>query len=96
VRQQHLDFSVYKNKIKKILTRITVEATKQEKERKEKKPKPEEQEGMPQHQHCPPKQRRGDTKIKSISWILNNDDCSSAHLQFASPDTELNSSNSDL
>jgi hypothetical protein len=30
-----------------------VEATKQ-KEEKRKKRKPEEQEGMPQHQHCPP------------------------------------------
>jgi hypothetical protein len=36
-----------------------VEATKQ-KEEKRKKPKPEEQEGVPQHQHCPPENRRGD------------------------------------
>jgi hypothetical protein len=36
-----------------------VEATKQ-KEEKRKKPKPEKQEGMPQHQHCPPEKRRGD------------------------------------
>jgi hypothetical protein len=25
--------------------------------KKKKKPKPEEQEGMPQHQHCPPEKR---------------------------------------
>jgi hypothetical protein len=32
-----------------------VEATKQKKRKKGgKNPKPEEQEGMPQHQHCPP------------------------------------------
>jgi hypothetical protein len=36
-----------------------VEATKQ-KEEKRKKRKPEEQEGMPQHRHCPPEKRRGD------------------------------------
>jgi hypothetical protein len=36
-----------------------VEAIKQ-KEEKRKKPKPEEQEGMPQHLHCPPEKRRGD------------------------------------
>jgi hypothetical protein len=36
-----------------------VKATKQ-KEEKRKKPKPEKQEGMPQHQHCPPAKRRGD------------------------------------
>jgi hypothetical protein len=30
------------------------------KEERRKKPKPEEQEGMPQHQHCPPEKRRGD------------------------------------
>jgi hypothetical protein len=35
-----------------------VEATKQKK-KKEEKPKLEEQEGMPQHQHCPPEKRRG-------------------------------------
>jgi phage regulator Rha-like protein len=34
-----------------------VEATKQ-KEEKRKNPKPEEQEGMQQHQHCPPEERR--------------------------------------
>jgi hypothetical protein len=32
----------------------------QAKRRKEEKTKPEEQEGMPQHQHCPPEKRRGD------------------------------------
>jgi hypothetical protein len=37
-----------------------VEATKQEKKERKKKYKPEEQEGMPQHQHCPPEKRRGD------------------------------------
>jgi hypothetical protein len=40
-----------------------VEATKQIEE-KRKKPKPEEQEGMPQHQHCPPEKRRGDRNPK--------------------------------
>jgi uncharacterized membrane protein (DUF106 family) len=34
-----------------------VEATKQKDETR-KKPMPEEQEGMPQHQHCPPEKRR--------------------------------------
>jgi hypothetical protein len=34
-----------------------VEATKQKEEKRE-KPKSEEQEGMPQHQHCPPAKRR--------------------------------------
>jgi hypothetical protein len=33
-----------------------VEATKQKEERR-KKPEPEEQEGMPQHQHCPSAKR---------------------------------------
>jgi hypothetical protein len=36
-----------------------VETTKQ-KEAMREKPKPEEQEGMPQRQHCPPENRRGD------------------------------------
>jgi hypothetical protein len=40
-----------------------VEATKQ-KEEKRGKPKPEEQEGMPQHQHCPPAKRRGDRNLE--------------------------------
>jgi hypothetical protein len=44
---------------KKNLQEKAVEATKQ-KEEKRRKPKPEEQEGMPQHQHCPPEKRRGD------------------------------------
>jgi hypothetical protein len=43
----------------KFLQEKAVEATKQ-KEEKRKKPKPEEHEGMPQHQHCPPENRRGD------------------------------------
>jgi hypothetical protein len=30
------------------------------KEERREKPKPEEQEGMPQHRHCPPAKRRGD------------------------------------
>jgi hypothetical protein len=37
-----------------------VEATKQKRRKEEKKPKPEEQEGMPQHKHCPLEKRRGD------------------------------------
>jgi hypothetical protein len=37
-----------------------VEATKQKKKERRKKPKPEGQEGMPQHQHCPPEKCRGD------------------------------------
>jgi hypothetical protein len=36
-----------------------LEATKQKEEKRE-KPEPEEQEGMPQHQYCPPEKRRGD------------------------------------
>jgi hypothetical protein len=35
----------------------------QAKRRKEEKPKPEEQEGMPQHQHCPP------MYVKSVAEI---------------------------
>jgi hypothetical protein len=38
-------------------------ATKQKVERR-KKPKSEEQEGMPQHQHCPPAKHHGDRKPK--------------------------------
>jgi hypothetical protein len=30
------------------------------KKKRRKKPKPEEQDGMPQHQHCPPEKRCGD------------------------------------
>jgi hypothetical protein len=45
-----------------------VEATKQKKRRKEEKTKPEEQEGMPQHQHCPPEKRRGDKNPESFSY----------------------------
>jgi hypothetical protein len=44
---------------KKFLQEKAVEAIKQ-KEEKRKKSKPEEQEGMPQHQHCPREKRRGD------------------------------------
>jgi hypothetical protein len=47
------------NLLKKVLQEKAVEATMQ-KEEKRKKPKPEEQEGMPQHRHCPPAKRRGD------------------------------------
>jgi hypothetical protein len=36
----------------------------QAKRRKKKKPKPEEQEGMPQHGHCPPAKHRGDRNPK--------------------------------
>jgi hypothetical protein len=46
---------------KKILTRKSSgdhQAKKKKKRRK--KPTPEEQEGMPQHQHCPPERRRAD------------------------------------
>jgi hypothetical protein len=35
----------------------------QAKRRKEEKPKPQGQEGMPQHQHCPPAKRRGDRNL---------------------------------
>jgi hypothetical protein len=45
---------------KKILQEKSVEATKQKKKKRRKKPKPKEQEGMPQHQQCPPDKRRGD------------------------------------
>jgi hypothetical protein len=48
---------------KKFLQEKAVEATKQ-KEEKRKKPKPEEQEGMPQHRHCPPEKRRGDRNLE--------------------------------
>jgi hypothetical protein len=40
-----------------------METTKQKEERRE-KPKPEEQEGMPQHKHCPPAKRREDRNPK--------------------------------
>jgi hypothetical protein len=40
------------------------ETTKQNKELKREKPKPEEQEGMQQHQHCPPAKRREDRNPK--------------------------------
>jgi hypothetical protein len=40
------------------LTRKTAKATKQKAEKRG-KPKPEEQEGMPQHQHCPPAKHHG-------------------------------------
>jgi hypothetical protein len=40
-----------------------VEASKQ-KAKKRKKIKPEEQEGTPQHQHCPPAKHRGDRTPK--------------------------------
>jgi hypothetical protein len=45
--------------INNFLQEKAVEATKQ-KEEKRKKPRPEEQEGMLQHQHCPPEKRHGD------------------------------------
>jgi hypothetical protein len=45
--------------IYKFLQEKAVEATKQKEEKRE-KPKPEEQEGMPQSQHCPSEERRGD------------------------------------
>jgi hypothetical protein len=38
--------------------------TNKHKEERRKKPKPEEQEGMPQHQHCPHAKRRGDLNPK--------------------------------
>jgi hypothetical protein len=34
--------------------------SKKEERREKKISKPEEQEGVPQHQHCPPEKRRGD------------------------------------
>jgi hypothetical protein len=43
----------------KFLQEKAAKATKQNEE-KRKQPQPEEQEGMPQHQHCPPEKRRGD------------------------------------
>jgi hypothetical protein len=45
--------------LREIFTRKSSEDH-QAKRRKRKKLKPEEQEGMPQHQHCPPAKRRGD------------------------------------
>jgi hypothetical protein len=47
----------------KMLTR-TSSISYQAKGRKEKKPKHEEQEGMPQHHHCPLAQHRGDMSPK--------------------------------
>jgi hypothetical protein len=44
---------------KKFSQEKAAETTKQNEEKREKL-KPEEQEGMPQHQHCPPAKRRGD------------------------------------
>jgi hypothetical protein len=46
--------------LKALLQEKAVETTKQIEEKRE-KPKPEEQEGVPQHQHCPPAKRRGQT-----------------------------------
>jgi hypothetical protein len=43
-----------------ILTRKKQRRPPSKKEERRKKPKPEEQEGMPQHQHCPLEKRRGD------------------------------------
>jgi hypothetical protein len=37
---------------------------KNKKKKKRKKPKPEEQEGMPEHRHCPPEKRRGDRNLE--------------------------------
>jgi hypothetical protein len=37
---------------------------KKKKKGKNKEPYPEEQEGMPQHQHCPPAKHRGDRNPK--------------------------------
>jgi hypothetical protein len=47
--------------IKQFLTRKSSggHQAKKKKKKRRKKPKPEEQEGMPQHQHCPPEKRRG-------------------------------------
>jgi hypothetical protein len=41
-----------------------IETTNQKKKRGE-KTQPEEQEGMPQHQHCPPAKRREDRNPKN-------------------------------
>jgi hypothetical protein len=49
---------------KNFLQEKAVEATKQKEEKRE-KPKPEEQEGMPQHRHCPHVKRRGDRNPES-------------------------------
>jgi hypothetical protein len=46
--------------LKKILTRKSSGGHQAKKKKRRKKPKPEEQEGMPQHQHCPPEKRCGD------------------------------------
>jgi hypothetical protein len=60
-KKMELVYCALIGEIQKILKEKAVEATKQEKKgERKKKPKPEEQEGMPQHQRCPPEKRRGD------------------------------------
>jgi hypothetical protein len=56
--------------LKKILQEKAMETTKQKEEKREKS-KPEEQEGMPQHQHCPPEKSCGD----------KNPECHKEHLE---------------
>jgi hypothetical protein len=58
---RHWQHHIWARYSEKNLQEKAAEATKQ-KEEKRKKPKPdEEQDGMPQHQHCPPaKHHRGD------------------------------------
>jgi hypothetical protein len=51
-----------------ILQEKAAETAKQNKEENRKKPKPEEQEGTPQHQHCPPAKHRGDKNPKYHEW----------------------------
>jgi hypothetical protein len=48
-----------------------VEATEQEKKgERRKKPKPEEQEGMPQHQRCPPELLLSNTVFQIQLWVV--------------------------
>jgi response regulator of citrate/malate metabolism len=58
--QVRLPYTILSYLVKSFLQEKAVEATKQNKDEKRTKPKHEEQEGMPQRQHCPPEQRRGD------------------------------------
>jgi hypothetical protein len=56
---------MYALKIKKcMLTRKSSISHKAKKRYKRRKPEPEEQNGMPQHQHCPPSKHRGDRNPK--------------------------------
>jgi hypothetical protein len=53
-----------------VLQEKAAEAAKQEEEKRE-KPEPEEQEGMPQHQHCPPFPAKPSlVRLKPNLWYL--------------------------